>query len=136
MLLYWSNSTYLLKRVYFVGVYLSPWICNPRVARLGICNPCYNFGSETLMLDYKESKTPCCHQTTWGFPLIIQQAVRPLTLDIIDLLYIRRTRRFFGYFNVMLFQVYPAHVLFVRSGASPSTFTCSLLRTSSQPPST
>ena len=41
-----------------------------------------------------QSKTPCCHQTAWGLPLIIQQAVRPLTLDIIDLLYIRRTRRF------------------------------------------
>ena len=135
MLLYWSNSTYLLKRVYFVGVYLSPWICNPRVARLGICNPCYNFGSKTLMLDYKESKTPCCLQTTWGLPLIIQQAVRPLTLDIIDWLYIRRTRQL-GYFSVMLFQVCPAHVMLSKSGASPSTATWSLLRTSSQPPST
>ena len=27
-----------------------------------------------------------------------------------------------GYFNVMLFQVYPAHVLLARSGARPSTF--------------
>ena len=39
-----------------------------------------------------QSKTPCCHQTAWGLPLIIQQAVIPLTLDIIDLLYINHTR--------------------------------------------
>ena len=37
-----------------------------------------------------QQQTPCCHQTTWGLPLIIQQAVRPPALDIIDLLYIRR----------------------------------------------
>ena len=23
------------------------------------------------------NKTPCCHKTTWGLPLIIQQAVKP-----------------------------------------------------------
>ena len=40
------------------------------------------------------------------------------------------------YFNVMLFQVCPAHVMLSKSGASPSTATWSLLRTSSQPPST
>ena len=37
-----------------------------------------------------QSKTPCCLMAAWGLPLIIQQAVRPPALDIIDLLYIRR----------------------------------------------
>ena len=31
-------------------VFLSPWICNPRVFEVRIYNPPHHFGSQTLML--------------------------------------------------------------------------------------
>ena len=31
-------------------VFLSPWICNPRVFEVKIYNPPYRFGSQTLIL--------------------------------------------------------------------------------------
>ena len=45
-----ERETTYKRAVRLMKVFLSPWICNPRVFEVKIYNPPYRFGSQTLIL--------------------------------------------------------------------------------------
>ena len=62
-----ERETTYKRAVRIMKVFLSPWICNPRVFEVRIYNPPHHFGSQTLMLRNSGLQIRCDGISNMGF---------------------------------------------------------------------